>query len=232
MKGSEALGKPLLQKAKVALAKMPKEELEQMQKEDIQQGLYTAEEAAKANEEIDALRPTVESLPTNMKEEATLKAHKIIQKRNELSSRLEVADPALHPSIKERVKALNEEIVALANDKKPREEINDKVGDFFAYKEEPTKPEPIKEEIVQPKQEETVPPTTEQKITPEQEIEQRRQEEINKALKPKINLKEHFVDADVFAKIPDAEQGKALKKEHIGLMKEHSILQKILKECL
>lgn len=137
MKGSEALGKPLLQKAKVALAKMPKEELEQMQKEDIQQGLYTAEEAAKANEEIDALRPTVESLPTNMKEEATLKAHKIIQKRNELSSKLEVADPALHPSIKERVKALNEEIVALANDKKPREEINDKVGDFFASKEEP-----------------------------------------------------------------------------------------------
>jgi len=191
MKGFEALGKPLLQKAKVALAKMPKEELEQMQKEDIQQGLYTAEEAAKANEEIDALRPTVESLPTNMKEEATLQAHKVIQKRNELSSKLEVADPALHPSIKERVKALNEEIVALANDKKPREEINDKVGDFFASKEEPVKAEPIKEEVVQPKKEEIVPPTTEAKsadIGKVTETEQGTKEFTTKSGKQKVKL--------------------------------------------
>jgi len=81
-----------------------------------------------------------------MKEEATLEAHKIIQKRNELSSRLEIADPALHPEMKERVKALNEEIVALAKmHKKQREELNDRSGGiFFAAKEEipPTEQQP------------------------------------------------------------------------------------------
>lgn len=70
--------------------------------------LQAAQKAIKEQREVDA------SIPDNIGTTDRLKIQAKIKERNILEDQLEKADPAYHPDLKERIKALNEEIVSIS----------------------------------------------------------------------------------------------------------------------
>lgn len=57
------------------------------------------------------------TIPDNVTEESRMKIQGRIQRRGELEQQLETSDAAYHPDIKEKIKAVNEQILELSQDK-------------------------------------------------------------------------------------------------------------------
>lgn len=82
----------------------------------------TPEEAIQAKKEIEDHRILDTGIPDNVTEESRMKIQDKIKRRNYLETQLESSDAAFHPEIKEKIKAVNEDILELAKDKVPRGE--------------------------------------------------------------------------------------------------------------
>lgn len=87
--------------------------------EMVVEGKITEEDAAETKKEIVQQKQLNESIPEDVTEEARGKIEKKIAKRTELESEMEKADKAFHPEIKEKIKAVNEDIVELSKEKEP-----------------------------------------------------------------------------------------------------------------
>jgi hypothetical protein len=85
----------------------------------------TPEEAVTAKKEIEEHRTLDAGIPENVTEEARAKIQDKIKRRRLLEIQLESADKAFHPEIKEKIKAVNEEILELAKEKVPRGTIDE-----------------------------------------------------------------------------------------------------------
>lgn len=82
----------------------------------------TPEEAIQAKKDIEEHRILDTGIPDNVTEESRMKIQEKIKRRNYLETQLESSDAAFHPEIKEKIKAVNEDILELAKDKIPRGE--------------------------------------------------------------------------------------------------------------
>lgn len=88
----------------------------------LMQGVITPDEAVKTKQEIDDHRTLDQSIPENVTDESRAKIQQAIKRRKLLEIQLESEDAAFHPGTKEKIKAVNEQILALSQDKKPRGE--------------------------------------------------------------------------------------------------------------
>lgn len=85
----------------------------------------TPEEAQAASKAIEEHRIMDAGIPDNVTDESRLKIQDKIKRRDYLEMQLESADKAFHPEIKEKIKAVNEDILELAKDKKPKGEADE-----------------------------------------------------------------------------------------------------------
>jgi len=98
------------------LSKMPDEQINGMLQEKVNAGEITQEAADATTQRINEYRGLDQLIPDNVTEEARFKIQDKIQKRNELDQQLETTDKAYHPAIKEKIKAIDEEIIALSKE--------------------------------------------------------------------------------------------------------------------
>lgn len=116
----------LTAKAKTQLAGyLAKAEPIDIQKElghQILEGHITPDEAKQTEDLLNQQRVIDASIPDNISDESRLKIQNKIERRQELEKQLETADKAYHPEIKEKIKAVNEDILELSKDKKPNEQ--------------------------------------------------------------------------------------------------------------
>lgn len=115
-------GKQLLNLINVS--KAPKEVTDATVVDLVQQGVLTEAEGEEALIKIDNQRKLNEQVPKDVSDEAKAKIFEKIEQRNELEGQLEKMDKAYHAPVKEKIKTLNEEIVALSNEKKPKEQFD------------------------------------------------------------------------------------------------------------
>jgi hypothetical protein len=98
------------------LSKMPDDQINGMLQEKVQSGEITQEAADQTIQRINDYKALDQLIPDNVTEEARFKIQDKITKRNELEQKLETTDKAYHPEIKEKIKAIDEEIVALSKE--------------------------------------------------------------------------------------------------------------------
>lgn len=84
--------------------------------EMIQNKAINEEQAAKLQEDLAAFKKEDSTIPENISPEARLQISEKIKKRNELEQKMEATDKAFHPEIKEKIKAIEEEITGLSKD--------------------------------------------------------------------------------------------------------------------
>lgn len=110
------------------MSKMPDEVITQEAQRLQESGYATPEEIQGIQNEIKSQREINNSIRGNMPESERIKVQEKINKRNELEAEMEVADKAFHPELKEKIKQLNEEIVAISkgSDKGELQKIVDK----------------------------------------------------------------------------------------------------------
>lgn len=99
------------------LSKAPKEAVNSELGNLLLEGHITPEEAQKAATAVEEHRILDQSIPDNVTDEARMKIQEKIKRRDYLEMQLESADAAFHPEIKEKIKAVNEDILELAKDK-------------------------------------------------------------------------------------------------------------------
>lgn len=99
------------------ISKMPDEQVKGMLQEKVNTGEITQEAADATAQRINEYRGLDQLIPDNVTEDARFKIQDKIQKRNELDQQLETTDKAYHPAIKEKIKAIDEEIIALSKEK-------------------------------------------------------------------------------------------------------------------
>lgn len=104
------------------ISKVAPEKINEELGHQIMQGHITSEEAVTTKKDIDEHRIMDAGIPENVTDESRTKIQDKIKRRDYLESQLEAADKAFHPEIKEKIKAVNEDILELAKDKKPRGE--------------------------------------------------------------------------------------------------------------
>lgn len=101
--------------------------------EMIQNKAITEEQATKLQEDLSAFKKEDSTIPENIAPEARLQISEKIKKRNELEQKMESTDKAFHPEIKEKIKAIEEEITGLSKDivkpEKTDTEIHDIIND-------------------------------------------------------------------------------------------------------
>lgn len=119
-------GMSALTRAKIlqGLSKATPEQVDAELGHQIMDTHITPEEALAAKQAIDEHRTMDQSIPDNVTDEARLKIQDKIKRRDYLQTQIESSDPAFHPEIKEKIKAINEDILELAKDKKPRGEAD------------------------------------------------------------------------------------------------------------
>ena len=88
----------------------------------IMDGHITPQEAQAASTAITEHRLTDASIPPNVTDDARLQIQDKIKRRDYLETQLESADKAFHPEIKEKINAVNDDILELAKNTKPRGE--------------------------------------------------------------------------------------------------------------
>jgi hypothetical protein len=98
------------------LSKLPEEQIGGALQEKVQSGEITQEAADQTIQRINDYKALDQLIPDNVTEEARFKIQDKITKRNELEQKLETTDKAYHPEIKEKIKAIDEEIVALSKE--------------------------------------------------------------------------------------------------------------------
>lgn len=104
------------------LSKMPVEEISGMLSEKVTNGEITQKAADETQQRIDEYRGLDKLIPDDVSEEARFKIQDKIIKRQDLEATLEAIDKAYHPEIKEKIKALDEEIVSLTKEGKQKPE--------------------------------------------------------------------------------------------------------------
>lgn len=102
-----------LRKLTQALSKFPPEQVEQNIKDQLEAGQITPQEADKARETMKTAFDLNTLVPEHLPETDKLKIGAKIRERNLLKDQLEKVDEAYHPEIKDKIKALNEEIINL-----------------------------------------------------------------------------------------------------------------------
>lgn len=112
-KSSTALKPSTLNKLTKALSKMPSEVIESDLNNQQQHGIITEEEAKVAQNRIQDMKAINESVPTDIPESDRQKIISNIQERNRLNKELENVDEFKHPEIKEKIKKLNDESLAI-----------------------------------------------------------------------------------------------------------------------
>lgn len=98
------------------LSKMPDEQVNTMLREKVANGEITQDAADQTLQRIYEYRTLDHIIPENVTEEARFKIQDKIQRRNELEQQIESTDKAYHPAIKEKIKAIDEEIFALSKE--------------------------------------------------------------------------------------------------------------------
>src|SRR6202453_2835873 len=88
----------------------------------IMDGHITPQEAQAASTAITEHRLTDASIPPNVTDDARLQIQDKIKRRDYLETQLESADKAFHPEIKEKINTVNDDILELAKNTKPRGE--------------------------------------------------------------------------------------------------------------
>lgn len=121
-KGAGSLTKATKNGILLGLAKVAPKKIDEELGHQIMDGTITPAEAKEAKTTIQDFQTTNASIPDNVTDESKLKIQDKIARRGELEKQLETADKAYHPDIKEKIKAVNEDILELSKDKKPRGE--------------------------------------------------------------------------------------------------------------
>lgn len=119
-KGIGAIGKTTKQQLLQGLSKVSPEQVNAELGHQIMEGHITPEEAQTAAKAVQDHKAFEDQLPANITPETRLKIMDKIDRRKELEDQLEKMDKAYHPDIKEKIKALNEDILELSKDKIPR----------------------------------------------------------------------------------------------------------------
>lgn len=113
---SSSLVKPsTLNKIKKIVSTAPKEVVDQNINSQVEAGHITSEEAKSAQSEIDDTRTMNSMIRNDIPESDRDKIAVKIKERNELKKRLETEDELYHPEIKEKIKKLNEEALAISH---------------------------------------------------------------------------------------------------------------------
>lgn len=121
-KGFSAMSDVAKSKLLQGLSKAPTAQVNEGLGNLVSEGHITPQEAQQVSTAIETHRLTDASIPDNVTDESRLKIQDKIKRRDYLESQLESADKAFHPDIKEKIKAVNDDILELAQDKKPRGE--------------------------------------------------------------------------------------------------------------
>jgi len=120
-KGTGALSKGVKTQVLEGLSKATPEQINQELGNQILQGHITPDEAQTAAKEIEEHKMLATSIPDNVTDESRAKIYDKIKRRDDLELQLESADKAFHTEIKEKIKAINDDILELSRDKKPKE---------------------------------------------------------------------------------------------------------------
>lgn len=97
---------------------------------ELQAGRITEQQAENIRTEIKNYKELDSQIPENVTEEARLDIQNKLEKRNELEQKLEGLNKAFHPAIKEQIKAIDEEINTLAENKVKKEKLPDEVKEL------------------------------------------------------------------------------------------------------
>lgn len=116
IKAGRGMTKPNYKSLLHGLSKMPDEQINGMLQEKVNAGEITQEAADATTQRINEYRGLDKLIPDNVTEEARFKIQDKIQKRNELEQQIESTDKAYHTAIKEKIKAIDEEIIALSKE--------------------------------------------------------------------------------------------------------------------
>lgn len=122
IKAGRGITKPAYKSLLHGLSKMPDEQINGMLQEQVQAGQITEKAAQETTQRINEYRGLDKLIPDNITEEARFKIQDKIQKRQQYEQQLESVDKAYHPEIKEKIKALDEEIVGLTRENKQKVE--------------------------------------------------------------------------------------------------------------
>lgn len=99
------------------LAKVPAPKLDEEIGNQILEGHIDPKEGLAVKKQVDEHAATDASIPSDVDEENRLKIHNLISKRSDLEDQLETADKAFHPALKEKVNAVNDQILELSKNK-------------------------------------------------------------------------------------------------------------------
>lgn len=98
------------------LSRVPEDHINGVLQEKVNAGDITQEAADQTLQRINEYNGLDKLIPENVTEDARFKIQDKIQKRNELDQQLESTDKAYHPTIKEKIRAIDEEIIALSKE--------------------------------------------------------------------------------------------------------------------
>lgn len=119
------------------VSKATPEEIDAKLGEMIASKQITPAEADAAKTAIEAHKAIDSTIPENVTEESRMKIQDKIQRRSELEKELETKDAAYHPEIKEKIKAINEDILELSKDKIKRNAIQEQERRADAIRDTP-----------------------------------------------------------------------------------------------
>lgn len=142
-KSGDVLGSITKSKLLQSLSKATPEQVDKGLGELLLEKNITEKEAINAKKEIEDHRILDAGIPDNVTEESRMKIQDKIKRREYLELQLESSDKAFHPEIKEKIKAINDDILELAKDKVPRGETQG-VQPLEEAAAEPPKPEEAK----------------------------------------------------------------------------------------
>lgn len=121
-KGAGLVGDITKQKLLQGFSQIPSEKLNEAIGEQVVNKTITPEEAKTLTDAVEEHRTLDKSIPEDITDESRLKIQRKITKRQGLEDDLKTTDEAYHPAIKEQIKGINEDILELSKDKKPKEE--------------------------------------------------------------------------------------------------------------
>jgi len=98
------------------VSKFPEEAITSNLQEKVQSGEITQKAADETLQRINDYKALDSQIPKNITEDARFKIQDKITKRAELENQLEGIDKAYHPAIKEKIKAIDEEIITLSKE--------------------------------------------------------------------------------------------------------------------
>lgn len=94
---------------------------------EVNAGRITEDQANTIRNEVAGYKKVDSTIPENISEEARLEIQQKIEKRDALKQKMETQHESFHPAIKEKIKAIDEEINALAQQKNPKEKVPEEV---------------------------------------------------------------------------------------------------------